>query len=144
MRKMQLSEAVRLGSLLLERVAAGHTTTCAVGMALLANGIEPRGLGDYDRLMAVYPWLRRRLSYRCPCCRMVLRCTGIMAHPFDRHVMKGQLTLEALCEWIAEIETTRIRLTGPRRRGRRSPRRRNITFGPLAQGMQILNDVNIL
>jgi hypothetical protein len=101
--KLKLRDAIRLGSLLITYPEAGSTLTCAVGMALLAHGLEPRGAHDYERLMAIYPWLRTHRR-RCPRCGVYLRMTGVLAHIFDRHVMKRQITLDWFCEWMAKGE----------------------------------------
>ncbi len=100
---LSLAEAIRLGSLLMPNPAAGETRTCAIGMALLAHGSEPEGALDYQRLMAIYPWLRK-YRRRCPRCGIRLRYTGVLAHVFDRHVMKHQVTLDWFCQWLAESE----------------------------------------
>ncbi len=107
--KLSLSDAVRLGSLMMPNPGAGETMSCAVGMALLAHGVEPGGAKDYDRLMGIYPWLRRRARHSCLWCGVALRFTGLLAHPFDRHVMTRQITIDALCEWIAAVERRRNR-----------------------------------
>ncbi|MGD0568604.1 MAG: hypothetical protein ABSA78_09380 [Candidatus Sulfotelmatobacter sp.] len=84
--------------------SAGSTLTCAVGMALLAHGLEPQDGYDYERLMAIYPWLRQKNRYRCPDCRIRLQYTGILAHPFDRHVITGKMSFDRFCDWLAQSE----------------------------------------
>lgn len=104
MKKIQLSEAIRLGSLLVRNPRAGVTEGCAIGMALLAHGIEPLGgvCWDYERVMLLYPWLG--MIFPCRWCDLSPCYQSVLTHPFDVHVMTGEATIEELCDWIAEIE----------------------------------------
>jgi hypothetical protein len=116
---MLLSEAIRLGSLLVHPEAA-NIEGCAIAMALKAIGAWPENLDDcrcyrggqwnqwntlaYPErtLRDAYPWLEE--EFPCPWCGERLRGEAIVAHPFDRHVMGRRIPLEALCDWIATIE----------------------------------------
>jgi hypothetical protein len=103
---LPLGEAVLLGSILMEHPAAGRTTNCAIGMALLAHSIQPNGTSDYGALKTLYPWLRQSRSWsKCPRCGVRLRFTGRVAHVFDRHVIKEGFSFEAFCQWLVRIET---------------------------------------
>lgn len=57
--KISLSEAIRLGSLLVPEPRAFESTACALGMALLANGITPSGDAEPDEqtVLRLYPWI---------------------------------------------------------------------------------------
>jgi len=109
---MRLSEAIRLGSLCMERPAGGDTRTCAIGMALLALGKQPlgpqeHGNQDYHMLISVYPWLKD-MCPKCPWCCFSVTGTELIFHPFDWHVMDplnpSPITIEQLCDWIATLE----------------------------------------
>jgi hypothetical protein len=106
---VRLSEAIRLGSLLVERPMQGVTTSCAIGMGLLANGIKPVGNhidehADYDAIQNLYPWLIKR-NIKCPRCSIFVLGSGILWHPFDSHVMEDKdMTIEQLADFIASIE----------------------------------------
>lgn len=103
MKTMQLSDAVRLGSLLMLEPRAGRSDRCAVGMALLANGIKPLGyFSEYGTLMLLYPWLG--MIFPCRWCYSAPTYHCVLAHPFDSHVMTGQITIDEMCGWIASIE----------------------------------------
>jgi hypothetical protein len=129
---LKLSESILLGSLQIARGmwAVENTLGCAIGMALLANGKEPVGEltplilsnplsiiqgddgynPDYDTLENIYPWVREMVRVECPWCHRLINedeseaDSELVWHPFDMHVMKCQITLEQLCEWIATLE----------------------------------------
>ena len=100
-----LSEAIRLGSLLVPEPRPYISARCAIGMALLANGIHPAIYEDYRAILQLYPWLSRTWV-SCPWCnRTPENGVGILTHPFDHHIMIGRIIrLEQLCDWIAGFE----------------------------------------
>jgi hypothetical protein len=106
---MKLSEAIRLGSLMVAEPRAEDTSRCAIGMALLSQGIVPLGLrADYRTFADLYPWLRP-IAKRCPMCCAELLGLSIVWHPFDEHVMrcfgdKRGMTIEQLADWVATFE----------------------------------------
>jgi hypothetical protein len=107
---VRLSEAIRLGSLLVERPMRGETRACAIGMGLLANGVKPVGAfaqpkNDYHLLLEKYPWLIGAKS-DCPICSETLIGCELLWHPFDLHVtgVVGRMTIEQLADFIASIE----------------------------------------
>lgn len=55
------------------------------------------------RLLDGHPWIKK-LNIGCPWCRSLLKDTELLHHPFDKHVMTGEITLDALAAWIATIE----------------------------------------
>jgi hypothetical protein len=58
----------------------------------------------HRRLLEGYPWIKE-LNIGCPWCReSSLKDTELLHHPFDKHVMTGEITLDALAAWIATIE----------------------------------------
>lgn len=100
---LPLAAAVRLGSLLVAHPAP-DTRSCALGMALLANGITPSGdtENDLEAAMRLYRWIAQ--GGECPWCGQWMPYEAMIYHPFDEHVMDGLLTMEAFCDWIGEIE----------------------------------------
>ena len=130
---MRLSEAIRLGSLILDKVEGYDTSTCAIGMGLAATGTSimaedlpepPRKFipvpysaldhdeVNYQRLAALWPWIEQVAPTQCPWCDAVLgkdrsdieARLGFIHHPFDCHVIEGDVTLEQLCDFIRTIE----------------------------------------
>src|ERR1700682_2924146 len=109
---MRLGEELRLGSLLVMKPEAGDVRACAIGMANLAIGYRATSEGEraaYHKIVHRHPWIRRT-ELRCPLrsCnfyeinRVIERCEGseaiILYHPFDSHVMKGEMTIEQLAD----------------------------------------------
>jgi hypothetical protein len=126
---LQLSDAIRLGSLLVDRTEAGNIERCAITMALKAIGALPEDLEDcrsyrgdqgwnqwstlaYPErtLRDAYPWLEG--EFVCGWCPLRLRGEKIVWHPFDYHVMHGvgiicagqRIPLDEMCNWIASCE----------------------------------------
>lgn len=144
MKKLQLSESIRLGSLMVSDPTAGDITRCGIAMALHANGAVPvpedelyplppcpydldaeeearaeaellltrpaeaaskhwlAALRSHLALSQIYSWLDK--IFPCQWCERSLQGTQVVYHPFDDHVMRGEITLDALCSWIASIE----------------------------------------
>ena len=117
---MRLSEAVRIGSLLIEEPRGGDIKACAITMAGLATGFvsTPNIGGLYDdRYMHVtrtWPWICGK-EVLCPCGgphypfnKNVLWGTEIIWGMFDQHVMGKvngfSMTIEGLADWIRTIE----------------------------------------
>lgn len=98
-----LSDAVRLGSLLMREPERGITQGCAIGMVLLAHNIEPNGKSDYERVRDLYPWIDGSCG-ECAWCGSLLSGMRMLAHNFEAHVMSGEATIDGLCSWIASIE----------------------------------------
>lgn len=129
--KLQLSEAIRLGSLMVSDPRACDIERCAITMALKAIGAMPENLDDArayrvgqwnvlaypeQTLRDAYPWIDG--SFHCRWCDLLLRAEGVICHPFDVHVMASRrATIEELCDWIATIEprtlTSGVRGTVP-------------------------------
>lgn len=116
---MRLSEAIRMGSLLVPEPMRGDTRACAIGMGLLSHGKIPVGSStqweyeDYERIADIYPWLQN-LSVPCPWCstHYFMSATEVIWHPFDAHVMSmldsiglSHITLEQLCDWLDTLQT---------------------------------------
>jgi hypothetical protein len=112
--KLQLSQAISMGSMIVPRPWSSDINRCAIGMALIANGILPHRVEVFRQL---YPWVDK--IFTCPWCEnpnprgasflmpipeYCLLGTFLVAHPFDVHVLAGQITLDELCRWIASIE----------------------------------------
>ncbi len=110
---LSLSDAILLGSVLMEHADAGKTTTCAIGMALLGHGVTPLGVvkrngfagyySDSERLIGIHSWLTDCRDIPCRWCGLPMSETGILTHAFDRHVMRGEATIDSLCQSITEI-----------------------------------------
>jgi len=112
--RIQLSEAISMGSMIVPRPWSVDVERCAIGMALTANGIKPVRC---DPILLLYSWLEK--IFTCPWCEnpnpggasflfnvpeFVLLSMFVVAHPFAAHVLTGQITLDQLCRWIASIE----------------------------------------
>lgn len=118
-----LSQAIRLGSLLVQNPGVGVDSGCAIRMAVMATGdVEPDsiarsgylfGLPVYDALLDRWPWLNcaRRL---CPKCDRKLIGSEIIYHVFDIHVMARRMTIDQLADWVATIEPKEINNGEPR------------------------------
>jgi hypothetical protein len=144
MTKLQLSDAIRLGSFVMAYPRAGDIDRCAITMALHAHGAVPdptnvsepnefcleegddqavnteplpvrpseaysanffHALRFHEALTDIYSWLDK--IFACPWCGeggRILQGTQVVYHPFDDHVMTGEITLDAFCSWIALIE----------------------------------------
>jgi hypothetical protein len=133
---LKLSDAIRLGSLLVPRREAGNVERCAITMALKAIGALPADLDDcrsyaYSEgwnqwntlacpertLREAYPWLTG--DFRCYWCPRQLSGEEVVWHPFDDHVMCGlYITIEAFCGWIDEIEAGEVAGTDGREQAR--------------------------
>lgn len=109
---LKLSEAIRLGSLLIQEPKESDTNSCAVGMALRAIGdnrvfSQDQSSDDlhipYRAVVKTWPWLDQKSTY-CPWCDCHVFSSGCIWHPFDSHVMRGEMTIEQLADWIATIE----------------------------------------
>lgn len=117
---MKLSEAVRLGSLLVPEPQAGNVQACAITMAALATGFkmaEHPLHGDwYGYIAQRWPWTITAKA-ACPCGKLhlparsnsdgLLHGSEVIWGPFDEHVAiasSHQMTIEQLADWIASIE----------------------------------------
>src|SRR5579863_3566814 len=102
--KLPLSDAVRLGSLLIPEPRAFESAACALGMALLANGITPSGDAEPDEqaFLRLYPWVAQ--GSVCEWCGQWMPYEAMIYHPFDEHVMTGEISLERFCDWISWME----------------------------------------
>jgi hypothetical protein len=115
---MRLSEAIRMGSLLIEEPRAGDVHACAITMAGLATGfvlpVYKLGQDYYTHVNATWPWLRGK-RVPCPCGQqhmvgadMLLHGNEIVWGVFDHHVMNNvngySMTIEGLADWIRTIE----------------------------------------
>lgn len=111
---MRLSDAIRLGSLLVPEPQAGDINACAITMACKASG----GVNNlYIHLAEQWPWLGTTLV-PCPCgVEHVIMYNGhswtiddltgsaIIFAPFDAHVMGDcTMTIDQLADWIRSIE----------------------------------------
>jgi len=121
---MRLSEAIRLGSLLIPEPQMGELSKCALGMAAIAKGHQIQGDAnrEYEYFLQTWPWLKD-VSIKCPCSpcaarlgvvdedQCVLEDVQVVWHIFDEHVMhtlpsalSQHWTLEQLIDFIASIE----------------------------------------
>jgi hypothetical protein len=104
---VRLSEAIRMGSLLIEEPRATDINACAVTMACNAIGVqvesEPLAKDYYNHLLENWPWLQGK-TVTCPFKRYELTGTTIVWLPFDQYVMSGKMTIDQLADWIRSIE----------------------------------------
>jgi hypothetical protein len=116
---MKLSEAIRLGSLLVPNPEEGWLGGCAITMALKAVSRFDMATA-YEILPDEWPWLKsvRPLSIKCPCppCPVLLPVyligeggfrdpySSLLFHAFDVHVCEGEMSIEQLADFIASIE----------------------------------------
>jgi hypothetical protein len=61
-----------------------------------------QALRSHEALAQIYSWIDK--GFPCRWCGKELRGTAIVYHPFDEHVMRGGVTIDELCSWIASIE----------------------------------------
>jgi hypothetical protein len=107
--ELKLSQAIRLGSLLIEEPRLGIITHCAIGMALAAHSVKLDMSRDVCEQVCNfwedhYPWIRTARTH-CPQCDWYLDGASLIFHPFDCHVMADKtMTIEQLCDFIASIE----------------------------------------
>jgi hypothetical protein len=122
---MKLSEAILLGRHTIENPRAIDVEACAIPMALNAIGKsfkmdESESFPErpfYRAVAEEWPWLANN-PICCPWCSVQLggedlSGTAIIFHPFDKHVMFGEITLEQMCDWIATIEPAEITAQEP-------------------------------
>jgi hypothetical protein len=105
---MRLSEAIRLGALLItDKPAMADIRTCAMGMANIAtNGYAAtceRDLSAWDAFRKTFPWTDGA-SANCPLCGEKLKNQTVVYHCFDHHVCDGKMTIEQLADFISTIE----------------------------------------
>jgi hypothetical protein len=115
---MRLSEAIRMGSLLIENPQAGNVKACAITMACLSmgHGNQQMILDYYTYILRTWPWVATA-KVPCPCGNKhdsslipneKLSGTEIIWAPFDQHVMNNTngytMTIEQLADFIASIE----------------------------------------
>jgi hypothetical protein len=110
---MRLSEAIRLGSLLITEPEAGRADRCAIGMANAATGKRVQMSGDFRQddageyanrsaFTSQWPWTQW-VGIKCPICHW----TCSVVHLFDRHVMEDRtMTLEQLCDLVDAVDPT--------------------------------------
>jgi hypothetical protein len=107
---MLLSEAIRLGSFLVGKPKSGDLRTCGMAMANLAtNGYlaeDERDTNAWFAFQRQFPWMDdvNIASATCPKCLHSVRFQEIVWHPFDRHVCKGEMTIEELADFVSTIE----------------------------------------
>jgi hypothetical protein len=114
----RLSDAIRLGSLLIEEPQGGNIRACAITMAGMATGFVPEtnalGFDYYSYVASTWPWIINK-EIPCPCGKLHpfslatnLYGTEIIWSPFDHHVMDDvngySMTIEGLADWIRTIE----------------------------------------
>jgi hypothetical protein len=114
--QLQLSDAIQLGSILVEEWGP-CIDRCANGMAVLANGLKPVGC---ETIFLLYPWLAQ--IQPCPWCEERRRREPafvnhavlygihgfeIVRHPFVEHVLTKEIRLEDLTKWVRSIEPAR-------------------------------------
>lgn len=102
---MKLSEAIRLGSMLVTPQA--NLFGCAITMAVRATGdISIFAYGE--TLLERWPWLDLAVA-NCPQCGQVIGerrdvVGEIIFHVFDSHVIEGHMTIDEMADWVASIE----------------------------------------
>ena len=110
---MRLSDAIRLGSLLVENPEALNLSSCALGMAIRASGISSTRFRDQElvALWERYPWAKTTHA-PCPICNADLTFGSLVFHPFDYHVMglndpkNVTMTIEQLADFVDSIDPT--------------------------------------
>jgi hypothetical protein len=116
---MKLSEAIRLGSLLVPQPEAGNIEACAITMACLSTGYvksdRPMWEDWYSYIAETWPWTVKA-AVACPCGRSHMMPPGdgllhgfeVIWGVFDHHVMDDmfgcRMTIEQLADYIATIE----------------------------------------
>lgn len=115
---MNLSEAMRLGSVMIER-QTGTFAGCGLGVAAFAVGIKlPACMSELSRaseelvvrreLIKQWPWLNGP-SVHCPVCDPHTNFAPpivIIAHMFDSHVCNwhNRIPFPDLVSWVESIE----------------------------------------
>lgn len=88
-----LSDAMMLGSTMIE-LKPCDWLHCAIGVAAQAAGIDMEFAGRTDRIRDQWPWLASNNDERM-CEIMTL---------FDQRVCRGEMSFEALVQYVASIE----------------------------------------
>lgn len=110
---MKLSEAIRLGSLILKpcqgvNISLAEDSGCAMGMALVANGHPLRQSivteDANDRLVMLGFPVNKLVTLPC-CSQSTAPLSACIIHIFDNHVCHTKdWTLDDLIEWVASVE----------------------------------------
>lgn len=120
---MRLSEAIRLGSLIVPEPIVGDISACAITMALKAvNRYRTGFMLPYLDLHEEWPWLLSVVAHSIDCphpvCTVKLpvelfgpngwvdRSSSLVFHAFDAHVCRGTMTIEQLSDFIDRIDPT--------------------------------------
>lgn len=123
---MRLSDAMMLGSVTC-RMEKYNWNSCALGCAGNAVGIPNWGnVGRkrHDLIFQAWPWLLERCH--CAMCLAVtvdrIRYQGVAHHEtycdhitaaFDGQIVYGEMTLEALIDWVRSVEPQPLGLPAP-------------------------------
>lgn len=101
---MRLSEAIRLGSLLVQEPAALDLDRCAIGMAMKAHSFVCKTSNLIPFWDRYYPWLKASRN-NCPECGIPMVYAENVFHLFDIHVATFKtMTIERLADFIESIE----------------------------------------
>lgn len=98
---MRLSTAIRLGSLAIQNPQKCNVHACAIGMAFKAVG---KAVHRTDDILVEWPWTLKAAPTRIaePIYRQVV--FEQIYGAFDQQVIRGKMTIEALCDTIARWE----------------------------------------
>jgi hypothetical protein len=104
--RLELDEAIRIGSLLVQEPKVGDINACVLGMAAKAVGCkETRVLPITAFIKREWPWLGTRNVASCPQCGLGLMGSERVWHLFDRHIMEDRtMTIDQLADYVATIE----------------------------------------
>lgn len=115
---MRLSDAMMLGSVTC-RMKKANWNSCALGCAGNAIGIPNWGNVGRHRdslILKAWPWLEQECNCKENGISAVVGTHCYMVHifkKFDTDVCEGRMTLEALVDWVRQVEPQPLALAAP-------------------------------
>jgi hypothetical protein len=108
---LPLGDALRLGSAVVAPPHSMEIERCGIGMVYQAHGIRGVRSTDCGTINLIYHGIIDK-AWPCPWCEERAEIQGwglagvaVIQHPFGKHYLTGQISLEQLAEWLDFIGT---------------------------------------
>lgn len=106
MPEITLGDALRLGSAIVPVPHSSEIRRCGVGMVYAAHGVLSL---ECATISLLYPGIID-MGWECPWCEVSCKSgalfgAAVIQHPFMFHYLTGEITLEAIAEWLDFIST---------------------------------------
>jgi hypothetical protein len=97
MPEITLGDALRLGSAIVPKPHSSEIKRCGIGMVYEAHGVDSTRCSTINLL---YPGIIDTVQ-ECPWCgESPLVGAPVIQHPFMLHYLTGEITIEAIAEWL--------------------------------------------